>query len=219
MSATIQELDFSVDLLRAVLWQYNDAAKIQSILQQKSDWYNTNQTEFWQDWITNVFDLRTCNDFGCQVWAIILGLPLQVVTPPTNKANFGFGTFNKNFNHGNFGQLGSGIAGLTLDQKRILLQLRYRKLTSRCTVPETNKMLADLLGKYGKIYLLDPLDMSYSIYVFGFQPYSSLLFVLQNFDILPRPAAVGVKYIVSTRPVFGFGQYNRNFNHGTFAST
>lgn len=217
MTITVQDFDFSVNLLRCVLWQYDSAARVQSILQQKSDWYTINQEQFWADWVRDVFDLRTANDFGLSVWGIILGVPLQATIQPIAKANFGFGTYNKNFDHGTFGIASTSILNITTAQKRILLQLRYFKLISRCTVPAINRVLKSVLGSYGKAYVLDGNDMGFITYVFAFQPSSQLLFVLENFDILPRPAAVGLKYIISTRPVFGFGTFNKNFNHGTFA--
>lgn len=482
MTTRIQEFDYSIDLLRALLWQDNKAPQMTALLQQKQAWYDENVSTFWENWVRDVFDIRTANEFGLAVWAIILGVPTSVILPPTNKANFGFnstvytvpyqvsypaeqpisalsiasmyrrdwqgtnqmfstsrtnillqsgafgrtspwvtpgagfmgsiaastdipapdgtatavskvtvtatsnlcarqtglsapagsrvssvwvyvpagqpgvsafqlvtdwddtdigsisssgilgrwvrlssvatltatraqldfnitqypsgatlpigtvfylhfgqsesgatarryiatttaaasmtdysntalgvltfaqnptldpsqdfiywnGTYttagsvavtalnrqiartfkqgNKNFGHGNFGSNSSTVAGLTLEQKRILLRLRYFKLISRCTVPEINRMMKSLLGDQGSVYVLDANDMSYITYIFGFQPDSSLAFVLQNFDVLPRPAAVGVRYLVSTRPTFGFGPYFKNFNHGTFGA-
>jgi len=218
MSASIQNFDFSVDLLRAILWRQNEASNLLSLLQSKSDWYGTTFEEFWNDWVRDVFDLRTANDFGLSVWAIILGVPLSLITPPNTGPQFGFGpstNHRKNFNRGNFGSSVAG-AGLTTEQKRVLLQLRYYKLESRCTVPEMNTRLKAILGQYGSVYVLDGNDMRYTTYVFGFQPNSALQFVLENFDVLPRPAGVGIRYIVSTRPAFGFGTHNKNFNRGNF---
>jgi hypothetical protein len=495
MSADVQEFDFSVNLLRALLWRHDDAEHLQSILTDKSEWYLENHTEFWNNWITDVFDLRTANDFGCSVWALILGVPLNIITPVNQGPQFGFGaqayttpynvaavadqpatgatvssmrraggwqgdralystartnllgqseaygtgwtitrssvpqvsnvqtlratnaykltedtsagthlmqrastgtvangavgvvsayvkagersqlrfgfsgsgafaaatvtadlntgtlsvttgaplaygmtpasgktgwwrvwmtmtataagagtaqfilsnnglssyagdgtsgmyidaaqlevtnltpyiacpttaivsvtdytmttagvltfavlpgsvaqdrvygsgsytktgggtvTFTNrliahawtnnhryNFGHGNFGISQAG-AGLTLEQKRVLLQLRYYQLVSRCTVPEINERVSDILGDFGKVYVLDGNNMQYVTYVFGFQPNSALQFILENFDVLPRPAGVGVKIVVSTRPAFGFGTFNKNFNNGNF---
>ena len=91
----IESYDFSVNLMRALLWQYNDAENLQSVLQQKQDWYTINQTEFWQDWYDNVFNLLTANQFGLNVWAIILGLPLNVTLAPSDGLDiFCFGIDN-----------------------------------------------------------------------------------------------------------------------------
>jgi hypothetical protein len=134
---------------------------------------------------------------------------------PQLKANDAVSNGRTNFNNGNFGVSQAGV-GLTLDQKRILLKLKYYKLISRCTVPEINERLNAILKPYGSVYVLDSNNMRYITYVFGFQPNSALQFVLENFDVLPRPAAVGVRFIISTRPAFGFGPFNQNFNNGTF---
>lgn len=497
MSATIQEFDFSVDLLRALLWRHDDAEHLQSILTQKNQWYLENETEFWDNWFTDVFNLQTANDFGCSVWALILGVPLNLIVASNQGPQFGYGalayttpyniapvsdqpvtaasvtsvrraggwqgdrplfatartnfllqseglstaTWTKtagtltpnvvnapsgasngskfvpttansqhgltqaalsytngttythavfaksagvrgiflnladavfganshasfdfatglcytgdgtssatmtpypdgwflctwsmaciatnassnvniytaanpvgavfanttyagdgvsgvylwgaqaearasystyiptttvavtvtdytiatngvmtfavapgsvgtdqiyvngqytsgsvrtltnallarawtnnhryNFNRGNFGTSQAGV-GLTLAQKRILLQLQYYKLISRCTVPEINERVSAILGEQGSVYVLDSNNMQYITYVFGFQPNSALQFILENFDVLPRPAGVGVRFIISTRPAFGFGSFNKNFNNGTF---
>jgi hypothetical protein len=360
----IQQFDFSVNLLRALLWQDNNTPQMTALLQAKQTWYDTNVTAFWNDWVTDVFDINTANDFGLAVWSIILGVPGSVILPPTNKANFGFGiplltvdatdanaswkdknssgititpgqpadpngasnavevnlstatgstkavslqtkstgipvgettfTFyaklvsgtqgtlasdingvsavwptlttgawtqvtlsinnataattavniisptassavlelyfpqlvagaivnntNLNFNNGNFGQNTSQTAGLTTDQKRILLLLRYFSLTTIPTVTNINAGLKRILGTQGSVYVLDDNQMTYTTYVFGFQPNSALAFVLQNFDVLPRPSTVGVKFVISTRPTFGFGPYNQNFNNGNFGT-
>lgn len=218
MTTRVQEIDYSVNLLRALLWQDNRAPKLTEVLQQKQTWYDTNVSTFWEDWVRDVFDIRTANEFGLAVWAIILGVPTSAVLPPTSKPNFGFGGFNKNFNRGNFGSKTSTVVGLTLEQKRILLRLRYFKLTCKPTVPFINRGLKAILGDQGSVYVLDANDMSFVTYVFGFQPNSALEFVLQNFDILPRPAAVGVRYVIAGRKTWGFGSFRKNFNNGNFGA-
>jgi hypothetical protein len=98
-----------------------------------------------------------------------------------------------------------------------VLRLRYFQLVSRGTIPEINQFMKMLLGDQGQVYVLDPNDMTYVVYVFTFQPNPGLTFVLDTYDLLPRPAGVGVRRIVVTRPSFGFGEYNKNFKHGTFS--
>lgn len=145
----IQEFDFSVDLLRALLWQYNDAARLEALLRQKQDWYDANQTAFWEDWVRDVFDLRTANDFGLTVWATILDIPLVVASAvdPVDKPIWGFGQYRENFNNGNFASLSN--SQLTTDQKRLVLRLRYFQLVTRGTVPEINEFFAYLFGNMG----------------------------------------------------------------------
>lgn len=196
--STIQQFDFSVNLLKALLWQDQKAANLQAILEAKQSWYDENQTAFWQDWVTDVFDLRTANDFGCVVWAIILGVPASLLYPPTpgNTAPFGFGSetstpnVNQNFYGSNFAAQTSAAITFSIQEKRLILQLRYRKLISRGTIPEINKMLADLITPtYGKAYMLDNLNMTQTLVCQFVIPYN-LNLILSNFDVIPRPAGV-----------------------------
>lgn len=213
-----QYFDYSVNLLQSLLWEYEPATNLQNLLQGEQDWYNTNQTEFWLNWYDDVFNLATANQFGLTVWATILGIPITAITPPTEEDHptWGFGIYNENFNNGNFGNLSSNVVRLTLEQQRIILQLRYYQLVSRGTVPEINFFLNKLFGGEGLAYVLDGLNMT-ATYIFTFQPSSSLLFIFDFFDLLPRPAGVGVRYEIITEPAFGFGEYNTNFNNGNFA--
>lgn len=223
MSTAIEDFDFSVNILSALIWRNNQAVNLQSLLQSKQNWYDQNHEQFWNDWITNVFNVDTANEFGLSVWAQILGVPLQLIAPANVGPQFGFGPDNAghfngryNFNRGNFGVSQAGV-GLTIDQKRIIIKLQYLKLTTRCTIPELNSRIKAILGNQGGVYVLDANNMSYTTYVFEFVPNSQLAFVLENFDVLPRPAAVGVRYVIATgNKVFGFGLYNQNFNNGNF---
>lgn len=228
----IQTLDYHVDVLRALLWQFNKADALESLVASKQDWYDENQRGFWEAWVRDVFDLRTANAFGCQVWARILGLKLYVSLAPTpiDKPTFGFGADvgtndYVNFENGNFGQIGSSTSDLTVEQSRLLLRLRYFQLISRCTVPEINRFMATVFGDLGTVYVLDNNDMSFIVYVFDFEPNSGLQFLLENFDLLPRPAAVGFSYVVLARDTFGFGHDDgtengyRNYENGTFVFT
>jgi hypothetical protein len=94
---------YNPDILRALKWQHNNAPRIQSIIRQKTLWYNKYNTQFWQQWEETVFDLRTANPFGLVVWCIILGLPLDVFDfqPITNA--FAYGRQRGNYMDGGHG--------------------------------------------------------------------------------------------------------------------
>lgn len=190
---TIQQFTYSVDLLKAILWEYNSAPNLQAILSAKQAWYDENQTAFWENWFTDVFNLQTCNDFGCVVWAIILGIPLNFVTGNTPKAGtpWGFDVTNlSNFDGNyNFTSQQSGGIVFTTAQKRILLRLRYYQLTSRGSLTQTNKMLSDLLSPFGTYYMVDNLNMTMTFVSTGPAP-SWLTFILTQMQILPKPASV-----------------------------
>jgi hypothetical protein len=216
MSAvTVQPLDTSANLLAALLWQHNNATRLTCLMQAKQAWINTNQADFWTNWVRDVFDLRTANAFGLQVWGIILGIPISIGTnsAPVIRPAFGFSTENENFDNANFlpGQ-GNG-ENLTLDEARFLLQLRYFCLICRpCTV-QVNQFLARV---FPGVACFDTFDMSGIDYVFQTPPSPALATLLQRYDVLPRAATVGTGSSVLGRPRFGFGEYNENFNNGTF---
>lgn len=213
----IQAFDFSVDLLRALLWQYNDAARLEGLLQQKQDWYNANQKAFWEDWARDVFDLRTANDFGLGVWAIILDIPLAVASAvdPSDKPIWGFGQYRENFTNGNFASISN--SALSTEQKRLVLRLRYFQLVTTGAVPEINAFFAYLFEPLGRAYVKDGYDMR-ARYVFEFPLPSALEMVLTEYDLLPRPAGVKIDYVViGDADGWGFGRYHETFTNGNFS--
>lgn len=214
------DIDFNVNLLRHLLWQYNDAERLQSLLQSKQDWHEINQAEFWRNWLRDVFNLHTANDFGLAVWGKILLQNRDVYLPGIGieYPAWGFGGTRRNFGNGNFRRAEAGYMQLATEQYRLLLRLRYFKLVSRGTVPEINAFLQELFGDSGLVYVLDPLDMSFAVYVFSFAPSSWQRFVLEDLDALPRPAGVGTEIRVVSRHVFGFGPYNLNFHDSNFTT-
>lgn len=212
----IQALDFSVDLMRALLWQYNDAARLEALVRQKQTWYDANQSAFWSDWVADVFDLRTANDFGLSVWAIILDIPLVVASAvdPVDKPIWGFGQYRENFTNGNFAAISS--SALSTEQKRLVLRLRYFQLVNDGAVTEINAFFAYLFAPLGPAYVKDGYDMR-ARYVFEFPMPSALEVVLTEFDLLPRPAGVKVDYvIIGDADGWGFGRYHENFTNGNF---
>lgn len=242
-SMRIQEFNYTVNLLQSILWQYNNATKLKSLVTQKQAWYQVYHTNFWQNWFTNVFNLLTANSFGIAVWSYILNVPLYInqEPEPNDKPIFGFNQIESwptlkntylNFGNSNFSTRGS-IYPLTLEEERFLLRLRYFQLCNRCDIPDINKFLNYLIttsniGYSGTIYVLDGLNMKMT-YVFtqpGFP--NDLLEVIQTLDIFPRPAGVELKYYTYYGPQFGFNKIegslpnlentNVNFENGNFAN-
>lgn len=191
--STIRQFSFETTLLQVLLWQYNQSANLTALIQAKQDWYNANQDEFWSDWISNVFNLATANDFGCIVWAIILNFPLgPFIGDTTLYRSFGFNQYHSNFNNSNFApSTGPGL-GLTALQKTQILRLRYFKLTTKPNVLQTNKILAYLFGQ-GNLYIVDNLDMTSTVF-YSSAILPNLLSVLENYDIIPRPDCVSYSF-------------------------
>jgi hypothetical protein len=183
-----QDLDFSVDLLQCLLWQYNDADALQSLLTSKETWYSEAQAAFWNDWVRDVFDLRTANAFGLTVWAAILGMPLVIPSGPSIvKPNWGFGANNVGFTQGNFAAAKSATT-LTPEEARLVLRLRYFQLTTRGAVTEVNAFLAEVFGP-GVVHCETTGGMECG-YIFSTPLSAAVELVLTTFDVLPRPAGV-----------------------------
>ena len=186
-----------IDLMKAVDWQRGSASKLIKLLELKQQWYKDNHCAFWNSWVTDVFDLRTANEFGLSVWSIILDVPIfgeQRKSRPDYPAIF-FGQYRKNFNNGNFGKNESIIEGLTVEQKRIMLQLKAFIMNSMMSTYQINQRLAQLFGA-GNVYVLDNLDMSYT-YMIDSSVDSDFIDTIQDFDLLPRPSCVSVEVVIN----------------------
>ena len=221
MTTRVQAFDYSVDVLSAIIWQYTDAENLENLLRRKQDFYNTAQTQFWENWYRDVFDLRTATDFGLSVWSVILDVPFfsdTQISPPDYPA-FGFDDGDSvspltNFNNGNFATSVLGFINLTTEQKRLLLRLRYFQLQTTATIPELNEFARFLLGR-DDVFVLDGNNMTIT-YVFQVVPNTATLQVAQDFDILPRPSGVGVNISIVPLSRWGFGRFRRNFFNGNF---
>lgn len=214
--ARIQEFEFSTNLLASLLWQHDNASRLRAIVEAEQRWFDEHQTAFWSNWVRDVFDLRTANNFGLSVWAIILNMPLLVfVESSGTREVFGFEPYGLNFSNGNFGRDSDAALSLTTEQRRLALRLRYFQLVSRGTVPEVNQFLKELFGDQGPAYVLDGGDMT-ATYVFAYLPEPNVLYVLQQFDLLPRPAGVEINVLINPGDGFGFAPFYLNFENGNF---
>lgn len=219
MTDTIQTFDPDIDVTPSILWQYENASKFVALILSQQAWIEENQNKFWTDWFRDVFDVDTANDFGLSVWSRILNINLYVDAPPTTgNGRWGFGQYRSNFNRAGFGRNSQGVIGLTLEQKRIIIKLRMVQIITRPTAYYINEQLDRVFNTdTKKLYAYDVLDMSDIVYVFNYPPESSIEFILRNFDILPRPSTLGVRWIYSYTQAWGFGQYRLNFNNGNFS--
>jgi|ERR1700733_2004377 len=225
------------DLLQSVLWQYGQATNLLSLLNQKQEWYNVYLTQFWNDWYYNVFNLLTANNFGLAVWSIILNLQLYIDYIPESdtKPIWGFNAYNPDYpdllnTYWNFyGPSGAGanfstagqIIILTTEEQRFILRLKYFQLSNLGDITDINNFLNYLCstsntGYTGTIYALDGFNMTMT-YVFTSDDMSQGLYeTLIEEDLLPRPAGVGIKYVVTDETIWGFAPYYQNFGNGNF---
>ena len=69
----ITNFDFEYDYSPLILWQYTDAEKLKALVEKQSEFMLKNVTGFWADYNENVFNLRTADSFGLDVWGLLLG--------------------------------------------------------------------------------------------------------------------------------------------------
>lgn len=212
------ELDFNVNLMKSILWQYEGSTNIKSLAQKDQDYIDRAHSKFWTDWIRDVFNLRTANRFGLSVWSRLLDVPITLTRHRNVTGRFGFGANHKNFSNGGFGRGQDEELELPPDSARRVLLLRWSQLTMRPTVPNINLALEIAFGK-GMAYVRDNQDMSHAIFMFTRAPDYKVVDLLKNLDILPRPSTVGADWSVQLEPHWGYGEERLNYGRGSFART
>lgn len=207
-----------INLTKVLDWQRSNATLVQQFINQKQAWYEANHCEFWNDWVTDVFNLDTANDFGLSVWSVILDEPLSGVIPasPIDYPSFGFNADDdEGFEFGSFGSDQSEAFGFTTEQKRLVLKLKAYILSMSGNVRDINRRLTVLFGP-DKIVCLDGLDMNL-VYLLSDETLIGFIREIKNRDLLPRPAAVSVDTVLNANiDAFGFGDNFDNFDNGNF---
>ena len=217
---SVQSFDFHSDLLKAILWQYEDADNLKALAGYKSAYFDKSTVQFWRNWYRDVFNIDTANEFGLNIWSRILDVPLGIDVPPSDKTTVGLGFGKKKANFkANFRRNSDYTLSLTVEQKRLIIRMRYFNLTQSPTVTNINEFLMRLFWQEdSKVFVLDPLDMTYMYYVFNYNPDERLRLLLENFDLMPRPSGVGVKYRIVTKQSFGHGKFRKNFLSSNFGA-
>ena len=206
-----------IDIMQALIWQYNEATNLQNILEGQQSWLDENHTKFWTDFYTYVFDLRTANDFGLSLWAIILGVSFRVETEEDpDKRIFGYAPYGANYYQSNYSAKSSAGITLTTDQKRAILQLRYLKMTRRPTVPNVNYALRQIAPS---AYVLDIGDMTYITVGLSGAPTSREKYILENFDIIPGPSGVEERKVYNLAYAKGYDPTGMNYYSAVYGKT
>lgn len=208
--------NFAVDISQSILWQYDNAANLLSLISAKQSWYYLFQTSFWGNWYEDVFNLSSVDTFGAAIWSIILDVPLLVAEPINlEQPVWGFNKYNTvfptllntylNYENGNFLPYNPDLV-LTLQQQRWMLRLRYFQLSTLTNIAGINTVnnysintflnylcVDNDIGYTGTIYVVDNLDMTVTYTFTGFNFPENLVHVLLALDIFPRPAGVALE--------------------------
>ena len=132
---------FSADFRDVILWQYDRAENLKSLVAGKQDFYDKNIDQFYTDWYRDVFNLDTANYFGLIVWAIILGCTEYIeITKKLGQKAIGYGEYHKNFHESNFA-LSNYIYTLPIESLRKLLKAQMYNFNSRGSLYDLNRLV------------------------------------------------------------------------------
>ncbi|MBS6552957.1 MAG: DUF2612 domain-containing protein, partial [Clostridium sp.] len=63
---------FDENLIQNIIWQYDNAEKLKSLIIAKNSYYENNLQEFWQKIIDDFLNIHTATDWGLNLWGLIL---------------------------------------------------------------------------------------------------------------------------------------------------
>lgn len=203
------------NLRQVILWQYETATQLIGVVDLMQAGYDRLELDFWENWYWDVFNIDTANDFGLGLWSKILGVKVSVdFEAQADKEAWGVGPNRRNFSpQTNFGSRDGGTVSLTTEQKRMVIRARYFQLTNRPTLDNINEFLKRYFWRGdSRVWVHDPQDMGLILYTFQYQPDGNLSFLLENMDILPRPACVGTGVRIISKTAWGVGPNRQNFS-------
>lgn len=83
---TNHKIDNSIkDLGKTVLWQYDKAYRLLSILKHMQVLYHCAVEQFWNYWVKKVLAIDTCDKLGCSIWGRFLGVPRPTIRDNNGK--------------------------------------------------------------------------------------------------------------------------------------
>lgn len=191
MAQQISNFDFTIDCTKVYLWQYDQAEKLQTILKGTENFLSVAVTQFWENYLTDVFTIATANTFGLNTWGRTLGIARPQYTDENNAI----------------------VSVSDAMYRRMLIGAIY-KYNMTGTVPEINYYLQYVFNSK-LIYILDGLNMTMTL-IYAKALTAEEFAVLTSPGFIPRPAGVGVN-IPGVDKIFGFnGSELEPFDNGVF---
>ena len=185
MSNDILDLFNNISLADNIIWQYDNAPAIKGLIQSKQNWYDTNNSGFWQSVVDNFLNIHTANDWGLELWGKILKVA-------------------RIYN------ISGQTVTLSTELYRRLILGKLQLIHSNGTLPEMmnycNFVFSDHITELSyAVLVIDNHDMSVT-YTFNFQPNQEELALIYSRDFFPTPAGVDIAhiYIVDGTNYFGF---------------
>lgn len=235
----IGDLDFSLrEGDNILLWQYSNTPRLSQIVQNEIAFFKENAQDFFSNWYNDVFNLKTANSFGLNVWGFILGLPRLGISPANyiiDQDGDVLRLYNQKTEQYHTIWLEGDSPKLSVELNptkanpyplqiedepyRRCLMARLLLLNSNLSIKSINEFLFVLFG--GKpVFARDNFDMTIDI-IFKYYPSDVDLVVLTTPELSPRPMGVEMNYRIDVGGAnyFGFKDTNlKTWKQGTGTS-
>ena len=147
-----------------------------------------------------VWNVATAVGFGLDIWGRIVGVPRKINIIPLPDY-FGFnealpGSFPFNQEPFYSGIVSTGTFELSDDSYRVLIMTKALANISSFTAPSVNALLSTLFKGRGSCYVQEIGPMAIE-YVFNFALETWEASVIQQSDLMPRPAGVSLTIVVN----------------------
>lgn len=195
---TISNFNFTYDMSPVILWQYQDAPILKTLILNQEKFLNTAIADYVEALNEDFLNIATASTDGLSMWGQLLQVPRPVYTD----------------DEGN-------TVSFTDDQYRLLLRARIYLLTFDGSARALNQFFKILFPDL-QVVIQDNYDMTVTINILNDPtPDIAVLFKKPYVDyFLPRPSAVAYTTNLGTRDystVLGFeGSGLNTFDNGTF---
>ena len=72
--AKVTNYNLNYDMSQVILWQYDDATRLKSIVANEQGFIDENVSGFYADFNKDILNIATANAFGLSVWGQLLGV-------------------------------------------------------------------------------------------------------------------------------------------------
>lgn len=206
-------LDFDDLSLQTIQSQYGASPHILGIIEAAAKRIDPNPVI--QDFYEKVFDPRTAQGFGLDIWGRIVGASRDMAVENENFFGF-FGSLLNPFNQAPFYIEGdTNRYRLTDEAFRDLIFLKAAANIGDATLPSIKEILSTLFNS--PVLVMNIAEMKVRIvFQFYLTPYQRAL--LREYGVMNLGGGVGFEYYqIDPEHTFGFhGSGLQSFNHGVF---
>ncbi|MFT9016568.1 MAG: DUF2612 domain-containing protein [Acetobacter sp.] len=185
------------DIERTILSQYANSPSLCAMI---AGWnLALDPTSLLDRWYDLVWNMRTAQGFGLDVWGRIVGV--SRVLSISSETYLGFAEANDLTEDGfstapwYTGRATTTNFALADEGYRQLIYAKALANIADCSVLSLNLIAMTLFAGQGDVWVRDNGDMTMT-YIFDFVPTDVQISIIQNSGVLPRPAGVGVSYAI-----------------------